>query len=120
MPRKLDPLWEFGERDGGFDRINLSCKLCGQRMSEGVYRLKYHLTQIPGRDIEPFTNTNAEIIRRAIRSLEELEQDKVTKVYLKKHLAGSVLGCEYGNGTGSTSASNVYNQTCSYLIIFCS
>lgn len=70
-----------------------------------VYRLKYHLAQIPGCDVGPCTNTNAEIIRRAMRSLEELEQDKVTKADMKKQLAGSLLGCEYGSGTGSTSAS---------------
>ena len=62
MPRKLDPLWEFGESDGEFDRINLSCKLCGHHMSGGVYRLKYHLAQIPGFDVGPCTNTNPEII----------------------------------------------------------
>ena len=91
MPRKLDPLWEFGEPDRGFDRMNISCKLCKQHMSERVYRLKYHLAQIRGRDVGPCTNTNAEIIRRAMRSLEELEQDKVTKADLKKQLAERVL-----------------------------
>ena len=40
-----------------------------------------------------------------MRSLEELEQDKVTKADLKKQLAGRVVGGEYGSGTSSTSAS---------------
>ena len=105
MPKKLDPLWEFGELDGGFDRINLSCKLCGRHMSWGFYRLKCYFAQILGRDIGPCTNTNAEIIQRTMRSLEELEQDKVTKAYMKKQLAEKVLGGEYGSGTGSISAS---------------
>lgn len=85
MLKKLDTLWEFGEPNGEFDRMNLSCKLCGQHMSGGVYRLKYHLAQIPRRGVGPCTNTNAEIIRRSMRSLEELKQDKVTKADLKKN-----------------------------------
>ena len=73
MPRKLDPLWEFGELDHGFDRLNLTCKLCGQHMSGGVYRLKYHLAQIPGHEVGHCKNTNPEIIKRAMNSLGEIE-----------------------------------------------
>eukprot|EP00253_Pinus_taeda_P003832 PITA_03832 len=97
MPRKLDPLWEFGEPDKGFDRINLSCKLCGKHMSRGVYRLKYHLAQIHGHDVGPCTNTNVEIIRKAMRSLEELEQKKVTKGNMKKQLAESIRSVARNN-----------------------
>lgn len=106
MPRKLDPLWEFGELDGEFDRLNLSCKLCGQHISGEVYRLKYHLAQIFRHDVGPCKNTNAEIIRRAMKSMEELMQERVAKVKVKKQLAGRVLGSgEYGSGTSSISAS---------------
>lgn len=106
MLRKLDPLWEFGEHDGGFDRSNLTCKLCGHHMRRGVYRLKYHLAQIPGHEVGPCTNTNTRIIRRALRSLEEIEQTKLSKLALKSKLVGNrVLGGEYESGTGSTSAS---------------
>eukprot|EP00253_Pinus_taeda_P032362 PITA_32362 len=102
MPRKLDPLWEFGDPDGGINRMNLSCKLCGQHMSGGVYRLKYHLAQIPGFDAGPCTNTNPEIIRKAMRSLENLEHNREAKAEMKKQLTKSG---EQGSGTGSTSAS---------------
>eukprot|EP00253_Pinus_taeda_P032232 PITA_32232 len=106
MPKKLDPLWEFGELDGGFHRINLSCKLCGQHMSEGVYRLKYHLAQILGFDVGPCRNTNPEIIRKAMRSLENLEHNREAKAEMKKQLAKIVLASgEQGFGIGSTSAS---------------
>eukprot|EP00253_Pinus_taeda_P024407 PITA_24407 len=95
MPRKLDRLWEFGEPNGGFNTINLSCKLCGHHMSGGVYRLKYHLAKIPEFDVGPYTNTNLEIIRRAMRSLEELEHEREAKAEMKKQLAKRVLGSGY-------------------------
>eukprot|EP00253_Pinus_taeda_P034849 PITA_34849 len=104
MRRKLDPLWEFGEHDGGFDRMNLSCKLCGHRMSGEVYKLKYHLVEISGFDVGPCTNTNLEIIRRAMRSLEKLEYNREAKVEMKRQLVKRVLGLGEGNGTSSTSA----------------
>lgn len=71
----------------------------------GVYRLKYHLAQIPGFDVGPCTNTNPEIIQRAMRSLEELEHDREAKAEMKRQLAKRVLGSGEGSGTGSTSAS---------------
>ena len=43
---------------------------------------------IPSYDDFRGNNTNAEIIRRAIRSLEELKQERVAKAELKKQLAG--------------------------------
>eukprot|EP00253_Pinus_taeda_P020806 PITA_20806 len=95
MRRKLDPLWEFGEHDGGFDIMNLSCKLCGHHMSGEVYKLKYHLAQVPGFDVGPCTNTNLEIIRRAMRSLEKLEYNREAKEEMKRQLVKRVLGLGY-------------------------
>lgn len=52
----------------------------------GVYRLKFHLAQIPGHDVGPCLNTNTEIIQRAMRALEELEHTREAKEELKRQL----------------------------------
>eukprot|EP00253_Pinus_taeda_P017056 PITA_17056 len=104
MPRKLDPFWEYGVPDAPNDRVNLSCKLCGKEMSGGVYRLKFHLAKIPGHDVEPCTNITPELIQRAMRALETLEQNREAKEELKRQLKRSAEGSG-PSGTGSTAAS---------------
>ena len=89
MPRKLDPFWEYGVPNAPNDRQNLTCKLCGKDISGGVYRLKYHLAQIPGHDVGPCTNTTPELIQRAMRALGELEQTREAKEELKRQLRRS-------------------------------
>lgn len=85
MPRKLDPFWDYGEPTSPNDRQNLNCKLCGKEIHGGVYRLKFHLAQIPGRDVGPCPNTTAELILKATRALGELEQTREAKEELKRH-----------------------------------
>lgn len=84
MPRKLDPFWEYDEPKAPNDRQNLGCKLCGNEIYEGVYRLKFHLAQIPGHDVRPCINTNAETIQRAMTALEELEHTREAKKKTQK------------------------------------
>ena len=105
MPRKLDPFWEFGDPDGGFDRLHLTCKLCGQHMAGGVYRLKYHLAQIPGHEVGPCTNYNPEIIRRAMNSLGEIETTKLSKAALKSQISGFGVDRESGSGSSASASS---------------
>ena len=104
MPRKLDPFWEYGEPKAPNDRQNLNCKLCGKDIYGGVYRVKFHLAQIPGHDVGPYTNTNPELIQRAMRALEELEHTREAKEELKRQLKRSAKGSG-PSGTGSTAAS---------------
>eukprot|EP00253_Pinus_taeda_P001574 PITA_01574 len=113
MPRKLDPLWEFGELDGPNDRINWTCKLCGHHMSGRVYRLKYHLAQIPRFDVGPCTETNPKIIRRAMRSFENLDHIREAKAEMKRQLKESA---EQGSGSGSTAASTNPVATSSFFV----
>jgi len=89
MLRILDTMWEFGEPEttpetGGVNRMYLTCKLCGKHMSGGINRLKFHLGQISGQNVELCTNTTLEIIRRAIQSLMDKEDGKDTRAALKK------------------------------------
>ena len=101
MPRKLDPFWDYGVPNAPNDRQNLTCKLCGKEIRGGVYRLKYHLAQIPGHDVGPCTNTTVELILRATRALGELEQTREAKEEMKRQLRRSAEG----SGAGSTAAS---------------
>eukprot|EP00253_Pinus_taeda_P030591 PITA_30591 len=104
MPRKLVPFWEYVVPHAPNDKQNLSCKLYGKEMFEGVYKLKFHLAQIPGHDVGPCTNTNPKLIQRAMRALGELEQSREAKEELKRQLKRSAEGSG-PSGTGSTAAS---------------
>lgn len=89
MPRKLEPFWEYGEPNVPNDRLNLTCKLCGHHMSEGVYRLNYHLAKIPAFDVGQFKSTNPELIQRAMKALQALEQNREAKEEVKRQLKKS-------------------------------
>lgn len=102
MPRKLDPFWEYGVLNAPNDRVNLSFKLCGKEMSRGLYRLKFHLAKILGHDVEPCTNTNLELMQKAMRALETLEQNREAKEEVKRKLKRSVEGSG-PSGTDSTA-----------------
>eukprot|EP00253_Pinus_taeda_P014640 PITA_14640 len=113
MPRILDSMWEFGEPDatpetGGVNRMYLTSKLCGKHMSVGINRLKFHLGQIPGQNVELCKNTTPEIIRRAIQSLMDKEEGKDTRAAITKQLVGGsrVGGIESGNASTAASPSS--------------
>ena len=74
-------------------------------MTGGVYRLKYHLAQIPGHEVGPCTNTNPEIIRRAINSLEEIETTKLSKAALKSQISRFRVDRESGSGSLASTSS---------------
>merc|ERR1711915_742941 len=78
-----------------------NCKLCGKEIQGGVYRLKFHLARIPGRDVGPCPNTTAELILQATRALGELAQTREAKEEVKRQLRRSAEG----SGAGSTAAS---------------
>jgi len=71
----------------------------------GVYRLKYHLAQIPGHEVAPCTNTNPEIIRRAMNSLGEIETTKLSKTALKSQILGFGVDRESGSGSSASAYS---------------
>eukprot|EP00253_Pinus_taeda_P001667 PITA_01667 len=115
MPRKLDPFWEYGEPDSPNDRLNLTCKLCGHPMSGGLYKLKFHLAKIPRKDVGPCKNTTPELIQRALRALENLEQTREAKEELKRQLKRSAEGSG-PSGTSSTTASTNLIAATSFFV----
>eukprot|EP00253_Pinus_taeda_P004477 PITA_04477 len=110
MPRILDSMWEFGEPDvipetGALNRMYLTCKLCGKHMSGGINKLKFHLGQIPGQNIELCTKPSPEIIRQAIQSLMDKEDGKDTRAALRNQLVGGSRVGGPESGSASTAAS---------------
>ena len=76
MPKPLDPFWEYGEPDPPGNRQHLSCKLCGKKMSGGVYRLKYHLVKIPGNEVEICPSSSPKLVAKATKAIEEYAENK--------------------------------------------
>ena len=125
MPRILDSMWEFGEPDvipetGGVNRMYLTCKLCGKHMLGGINRLKFHLGQIPGQNIELCKKTTPEIIRRAIQSLMDKEEGKDTMATLRNQIAGGsrVGGIESGSASSAASPSSPIGPSTSSISSF--
>ena len=75
-------------------QIKFDLQVMWASYDEGVYILKYRFTQVPWHEVGPCSNTNLEIIRRALKSLEETEQTKLSKAALKSQLAGLGVECQ--------------------------
>jgi hypothetical protein len=51
MSKALDPFWQYGDPKDGTNRQRLNCELCGQHMTRGTSRLKYHSAKIHGNNV---------------------------------------------------------------------
>jgi hypothetical protein len=51
MSKALDAFSQYGDPEDGTNMQQLNCKLCGQHMTGGISRLKYHLAEILGQDV---------------------------------------------------------------------
>jgi hypothetical protein len=87
MPKALDPFWEYGEPTTPGNQQHLSCKLCGKKMSGGVYRLKYHLAKIPGNEVEICPISSKELVVKATKALQEYAENKKYAEAKKKEMA---------------------------------
>ena len=109
MPKNLDPFWEYGIPDGGTNRAYLSCKLCGDKMTGGVTRLKYHLARLPGHDVGICRVSSPELIRKALEAIEEKDRKKEEAERNKAERAGRSFGISSPDfdvqGSGPTGAS---------------
>ena len=92
MPKNLDPFWEYGIPDGGTNRAYLSCKLCGDKMTGGVTRLKYHLARLLGHDVGICKVSSPELIRKALEAIEEKDRKKEEAERNKAERAGRSFG----------------------------
>jgi hypothetical protein len=106
MLKPLDPFWVYGIPEDGTNRQQLSCKFCGQKMSRGICRLKYHLFKIPEHDVDVCPNNNSKIMRIAFDSLEakDKKKDEATTKKAKLSFRSSTTSTPEGHcsGRGST------------------
>ena len=80
------------------NRQVLTCNFCGKRIFAGISRLKYHLTKIPGFDVDACPNSTLEIMRIANQSLIDMANKRDVAKARKKEL-------ELANRNTGTSAS---------------
>ena len=83
MPKFLDPFWEHGIPEDGSNRQRLNCKLCGQLMTGGITKLKYHLAKIPRRDVGPCLKVEPKLMR-AVHDALQVKDGKKEAVAAKK------------------------------------
>eukprot|EP00253_Pinus_taeda_P033801 PITA_33801 len=74
-------------------------------MSGGINRLKFHLGQILGQNVELCAKPTPEIIRRAIQLLMDKEDGKDTRATLRNQLVGGSRVGGIVSGSASTAAS---------------
>ncbi|PWA94401.1 zinc finger protein [Artemisia annua] len=70
-----DMAWEWGVWKDPTKKGNIWCTLCDKKMSEGITRLKRHLTHTKG-DVTSCPKVTTEITKRVLASMQE--KDKVT------------------------------------------
>ena len=102
MPKALDPFWEWGSPIDPLNRQILTCNLCGKRMTGGISRLKYHLTQIAGHDVGACNQTILEIIAKATQVIEGTGLRKQYREAVRNQIA-SRFGSTAGVGASGTS-----------------
>ena len=110
MLRKLDPMWEYGDPKGGFNRQTLYCKLCGMRMMGGITRLKYHLARILGHEVDICPKSTLEIMHIANKVLEDLG---LTRDYNK---AKKAQFARTGGISEGSSTASIPPSTSSYFV----
>lgn len=110
MPKALDPFWEHGIPEDGSNRQRLNCKLCGQPMTRGITRLKYHLAKIPRCDVGPCLKVEPKLMRAAHDALQVKDGKKEATVAKKAQLAAfgiessrQSISPTAGSGRGSTA-----------------
>jgi len=108
MPKPLDPMWEYGQPISG--RQKLTCNLCGKKIYGGISRLKYHLAQIPGHEVEICPNSTPEIIQIATKAVELMVSTSVHKEDVRVELRSGGVARDrsftYTSGRGSESQSS--------------
>ena len=90
---------------------NLSCKLCGHRMSRGDNRLKYHIAKLPGHDVGLCTTVTPDVMRSVHDLIHEKNRKKDEIAANKVELAafgqarslGASLSTTIGEGSGRGS-----------------
>jgi hypothetical protein len=85
MAKPMIPMWEYGEPYEGHNRTKLSCKLCGKEMFGGINHLKYHLTTIPGHEVEIFPVVTPNVVLIAKNSILDITRKKNQREELRNH-----------------------------------
>jgi hypothetical protein len=110
MPKSLDPFWEYGELVNPRNRQILSCNLCVKKMTDGVYKLKYHLTKIPGHEVGICPNSSPELIVKATKALEEYAENKKYTKSKKKEMASRSKSSTHTLGAVGVGSSEIHSS----------
>ena len=70
MLREKDFSWAYCVNIVGYPK--LLCKFCKVKYSGGIYRLKYHIAQIPGHDVGLYKNIDENVKRQATLAIDML------------------------------------------------
>ena len=84
MSREKDFAWAYYDKIPGDPR--LLCKFCKTKCSEGIYRFKFHLAQIPGHDIGLCRNVDDNVKHQATLAIDMLSQHNEKKENKKKEI----------------------------------
>jgi hypothetical protein len=76
IPRDLDPFWKYGELEDGTNWQRLNCKLCGNHMTGGISRLKYHLAKLLEHDVLICPRSSSDIMRVLHDSIHAKDRKK--------------------------------------------
>jgi hypothetical protein len=104
MPKPLDPMWEYCEPYEGHNRLRLNCKLCKMEIFGRINRLKYHLTKIPGHEVDICLASTLEIVHIANQSILDIARKRDQREEMRLELANKTrrsMGTKLLRGGGN-------------------
>jgi hypothetical protein len=116
MPKALDPLWQYEEPEDGTNRQQLNCKLCGQHMTGGIRKLKYHLTKLPEHDLVICPRSSSKIMRVVHDLIHPKNKKKEEAATYKAEHTIRILRLSTTEGSRRGSTDSPTSKSSSFLL----
>ncbi|CAD6268423.1 unnamed protein product [Miscanthus lutarioriparius] len=90
--RERDACWEYCDK---LDGNKVRCRFCHKVLNGGISRLKFHLSQIPSKGVNPCTKVKEDVIDKVKAIISAKEEYKEFQLLKRQRVAE--LKQEYSN-----------------------
>ena len=87
MLNPLDSMWDYGQPIDLNNQQRLNCKLCEKDICGGISRLKYHLANVTGHEVDVCPTITPEVMCIANQSLLDMARKRDEKEKFRNKLA---------------------------------
>jgi hypothetical protein len=82
--RERDPCWEYCDK---LDGNKVRCRFCHKVLNGGISRLKFHLSQIPSKGVNPCTKVKEDVIDKVKAIISAKEEYKEFQLLKRQRVA---------------------------------